>query len=797
MVASLKAGNSISPSGSARIKDQMPIVPVNSMVRAADELGNIPLRLGENVYLRDVARIVDGSDIPTGHALVDGRRAVFMLVTKRADASTLRVVNEVKAALPAMKAVLPKDINMRFEFDQSPYVTHSVEEVAREGFLGAVLTGLMVLLFLRDWRTVVVVVLNIPVALLAAILGLWICGQTINLMTLGGLALAVGILVDMSTVEVENIHTHLGTSPSVARAARRSNGETAIPRLLALLCVLAVFLPSYFMEGAAREMFVPLSLSVGFAMVAAYLLSSTFVPVLAVWLVRVNHEHAEAQASRRFSFDGFRDGYARVLTGLMRWRWLILTGYLALCGVVIVTFGRQLGMEIFPRVNSSEFQLRLRGPDGTRIEITAELANEAMRLIQDETRERTGADQVAISVAYCGLHPTSYTINNMYMWMRGPEEAVVRVRLKEGSGLKLAELQERLREKLPRRLGGWLGNRLRKEGLSDEEIARRFRGLRFSFEPADVVNAIMSFGSPTPIEVSVSGPDFAENQAHARKLYRELARIPTLRDVQYGQSLDYPAVAVKIDREMAGLSGMTAADVARSLVSATSSSRFVEPIFWADPSTGIGYFTQVEVPPFRMSSADEVGMVPLRSRSGGDLLVRDVAQVREGTMPGEYDRYNMRRLVTITANIEGEDLGSVIGRLKRAIKAAGDPPRGVQVDIRGQAVPMEQMLRGLAAGMGLAMVVIVLLLSAYYQSIRLAIISSAAIPAVLAGVVVALIATKTTINIQSFMGTIMAIGVATANAILLLTFAERRTSRGKHRARSGDRRGPRAGFARS
>ncbi len=289
VVAALKAGNSISPSGNARIKDQMPIVPVNSMVRAVQELGSIPLRLGENVYLRDVAKIEDGTDIPTGHTLVNGRPAIFMLVTKRADASTLSVVNEVKASLPRMKAVLPQDIDLRFEFDQSPYVTQSIEEVGREGLLGAVLTGLMVLLFLRDWRTVIVVVLNIPVALLAALFALWVTGQTINLMTLGGLALAVGILVDMSTVEVENIHTHLGDAPSVARAALRSNRETAVPRLLAMLCVLAVFLPSFFMEGAARELFVPLSLAVGFAMVAAYFLSSTFVPVMSAWMLRPHH----------------------------------------------------------------------------------------------------------------------------------------------------------------------------------------------------------------------------------------------------------------------------------------------------------------------------------------------------------------------------------------------------------------------------------------------------------------------------------------------------------------------------
>jgi multidrug efflux pump subunit AcrB len=786
VVAALKAGNSISPSGNARIKDQMPIVPVNSMVRALSDLGSIPLRLGENIYFRDIAVIEDSTDIPSGHTLVNGRPALFMLVTKRADASTLSVVNEVKANLPRMKAVLPEDIDLRFEFDQSPYVTQAIQGVVQEGLLGAVLTGLMVLLFLRDWRSVIVVVLNIPFALLAALLALWLTGQTINLMTLGGLALAVGILVDMSTVEVENIHVRMVHAPTVARAARQSNQETAVPRLLAVLCVLAVFLPSFFMEGAAREMFVPLSLAVGFAMIAAYFLSSTLVPVLAVWWFRPHHPTA-AHPPGRFSFDRFRALYAQLVHRLMPWRRSLIGAYLLVCGLVIVLLGSQLGMEIFPKVEAREFQLRLRAPDGTRIEITRELAAEVTQIIREETAEESGEEQVAISVAYCGLHPTSYTINNMYMWMRGPEEAVLRIALKNTSGLELEAFQERLRHTLPRRLGHWFGQRLHKEGLSAEQIAQRLRGLRFSFEPADVVNQIMSFGSPTPVEIVVSGPEFRDNRTYAAKVFAELENISSLRDLQYGQSLDYPAVAVQIDREKAGLSGATAADVARSLVAATSSSRFVEPLFWADPKTGIGYYTQVEIPPYRMNSSAEVGLVPLQVRSpasssphaeegkgGGEgLLVRDVARIREGTMPGEYDRYNMRRLVSITANIAGEDLGRVVRRVREALRKAGEPPRGVEVDIRGQVVPLEQMFRGLAFGLALAMAAILLLLTAYFQSVRLALIATAAIPAAITGVVVALFLTHTTLNLQSFMGAIMAIGVATANAILLLAFAER------------------------
>jgi multidrug efflux pump subunit AcrB len=788
VVTALSQGNTVSPSGNARIGDQMPIVPVNAMVKDPKELGSIPLRPGENVYLRDVAAIEDSTDIPTGYALVNGRRAVYILVTKRADASTLDVVREVKANLPKMKAVLPEDIDVKFEFDQSPYVTNSMKGVGLEGLLGAVLTGLMVLLFLQDWRSVLVVVLNIPFALLGAVVALALTGQTINLMTLGGLALAVGILVDESTVEVENIHTQMDRAQNIAQATRLGNAETAVPRLLAMLCVLAVFVPSFFMQGAAKALFVPLSLAVGFSMITSYFLSSTFVPVLSVWLLR--HYHPEAHgAPGRFSFARVRAGYAGALQAVLRFRWALVGVYVVATGFLIWLVGGRLGREIFPTVDSGQFQLRLRAPDGTRIERTEEIAKEALEIIKDEAgKDEEGKSNVALSLGYVGLVASSYPINNIYLWTRGPEEAVLRIALEEGSGLRVEELKRRLRDELPRRLGDWLGQKLRAEGLPEDKVAERIRGLRFSFEPADIVNEVMSFGSPTPVEVAIGGPEFSDTRAYADKVRSELAKIASLRDLQVVQPLDYPAVAVDVDRERAGLSGVTTSDVARSLVSATSSSRFVVPNFWAFPKTGIGYQVQVEVPPYQINSAEEIGMIPVKGKGGKQVLVRDVAQVRERKEIGEYDRYNMQRLVSLTANIEGEDLGRVAAHLAEALRAAGDAPRGVLVDVRGQVVPMQQMFGGLAGGkwyegltlgLGLAVVAIFLLLTAYFQSVRLALVSVSAVPAVIAGVAVMLWLTRTTLNILSFMGSIMAIGVAVANAILLVTFAERSRRRGE------------------
>src|SRR5262245_24372677 len=386
VVNALTAGNTISPSGVIRVADQMPIVPVNSMVIKPDELGKIALKPGESIYLRDIASIEDGTDIPTGYALVNGRRAVYILVTKRADASTISVVNQVRANLPKMKAALPdevrNEIDVSFEFDQSPYVTRAMWGVGVEALLGAGLTGLMVLIFLRDWRRVIVVVLNIPLALVASVLALWLCGQSLNLMTLGGLALAVGILVDEATVEVENIHTQMRKTSSVALAVRMGNAETAVPRLLAMLCILAVFLPALFMEGALRALFLPLALAVGFAMIASYLLSSSFVPVMSVWLLR-NLPHPRPPSPTRGEGEKEKDssapsplvgeggrrgeGFARVLRMIVSARWLVVPAYAVAAVALILFAGLPLGTEIFPQVDAGQFLMRLRAPTGTRL----------------------------------------------------------------------------------------------------------------------------------------------------------------------------------------------------------------------------------------------------------------------------------------------------------------------------------------------------------------------------------------------------------------------------------------------
>jgi multidrug efflux pump subunit AcrB len=754
VILALTKGNTLSPSGNIPIGDSYPIVPVNSVVKDPQQLSTIPIRTGSNpVYLRDVGIIQDAADAPAGYALVNGRRAVYILATKRAEASTLSVINHIKDALPKMKEALGADgegIDVRFEFDQSPYVTKAVEGVMMEGLLGAGLVGLMILLFLRDWRSSLIVVLNIPLALFGSILALWICGQTINLMTLGGLALAIGILVDEATVEIENIHANLQRGVPLARAVSDGSLATFIPRLLAMLCILAVFVSSFFMQGAARAMFVPLSLAVGFAMISSFLLSSTFVPIMSVWLLRDKKTSSHATHSSRL-----QKFYESVLKKFVQARWLLVPAYLVACLAVIALLTPRLGRSVFPVVDAGQFRLRMRAIDGTHIEKSEALAKKALAIIGDEL----GEDNIELTLGYVGMIHSNFPVNAVYQWSRGPEEAILYVDLNDSLHLSDEILKERVRARL----------------------TQEMPDVRFSFEPSDIVNEVMSFGSPTPIEVVVSGADFNKNREFAALIQKELAAIPLLRDIQLGQSMDYPTVQVNVDREKAGLAGVTPADVSRALVTATSSSRFVVPNYWADPKSGVAYQVQVEIPrpvvraPYDMEtvgSLEQLGRIPLRSTESGEVLVRDVASLERGTMPGQFDRYNMKRQVTITANMIGSDLGAVAGFVDQALKRAGQPPTGSTVEVRGQIPPMREMQSGLSIGLLLAIVAVFLLLTANYQSARLALATVSTIPAVIAGVVCMLFLTNTTLNIQSFIGSIMAVGVAMANAILLVTFTK-------------------------
>jgi multidrug efflux pump subunit AcrB len=755
VIRAVTTGNVITPSGSVNIGDETRISPINSVVGSINDLLDLPIRTGAGtpVSIRDVGSVSDSTDIPTAYALVNGRRAVYIPVTKRPDASTLSVVSEVRANLGRFQALVPDDIAVSYELDQSTHVSAALESVLSEAVLGALLTGLMVLVFLRDWRSSAIVVVTIPFALLTAVVALWGAGQTINIMTLGGLALAVGILVDEATVAIENIHTHLSRGAPVARAVLDASGEVVVPRLLAMLAVVAVFVPSFFMTGVSRSLFVPLSLAVGFAMIASFLLSSSLVPVLSVWwLGGQQHLHHDTAQPGRDWVERLRHRLDSLLRRLAPARGLVVGSYLVVAVGVMVAVGLSLGREIFPPSGVKAFQLRFRAPAGTKFESTEALGRDVLDVIRDTV----GPDGVEITLGYVGVQPSSYPINTIFLWTAGSHEGVLQVSLRPDVALGLEEVQEKLRD----------------------AFADKFPDAQFSFEPGDIVSRIMNFSAPTPVEVAVMGPDFAATREFAAKVRNELAQIRSVRDLQLGQALDYPAIEVNVNRQMAGQLGVTVDDVGRSFAAATSSSRFVAPNYWADPRTGIAFQVQVQVPQPQMTTLEDLRVVPVTSGGVARPLLGDVARIENATIVGEYDRINGQRMVTLTANVAGEDLGRAAADVNAALQRAGAPPRGTTVDVRGQVAALGETFADITAGLAVAIVVIFLLLAANFQSLRLALVVVSTVPAVLAGVVVILALTGTTLNVQSLMGAIMATGVAVANAILLVTFAEQARRQG-------------------
>ena len=745
IVQSLVKSNNISPSGNIRIGDETLITSQNTVVENVKELENVPLQTGSgsSVYIRDIGSVSIGSDVTTSYALVNGKRTVYIPVTKRADASTWDVVKRVKAALPDMQAAIPDDIKVTYEFDQSGYVINSLKSLMFEGVLGAILTGLMVLLFLRDRRSALIVVLSIPLSLLTGITILYLAKQTINIMTLGGLALSVGILVDMSTVIIENIHQHLERGKSKARAILDGCTEVAGPLLLILLSILAVFTPALFMSGVPKGMFMPLSLSVGFALIASFVLSLTFVPVAANWLLTNQFEGGKEKKENRF--DKFRHRYKESLEKRIKTpktiTWIFVLASLTL---VVILFSI-IGTEIFPKVDAGQAQVRLRMPVGTRIERTETATRKFLALA-----DSISGGKIEISSAFIGTQPSSFPINLVYLWTSGPQESVIKLNLKKNSGISIEKFKEELRNR----------------------VTKIIPGAVISFEPGDLVEQVLNLGSSNPIEIAITGREFTQTRVIAENLNRQLKKIDFLRDVQISSPFDYPSIKIDIDRVKAGKLGLTVDQISKSIVTATSSSRFTQPNYWLDKSSGTAYQIQVEYPQYKMNSLEELELVPVANNSGNPIYLRDVASFKRILVPGEYDRINMQRFITLTANIHNKDLGTAVKEVKRTISLLGTLPQGVKIIVRGQADLLAQTMNELQSGLIIAIVVIFLMLAVSFQSFKLSISVLSIIPAVISGSVLLLLLTGKTLNIQSYMGMIMAVGVAVANAILFITNAE-------------------------
>ncbi|AXY77867.1 efflux RND transporter permease subunit [Paraflavitalea soli] len=768
LVEALRLNNQVSPGGNVRIGDYNYITPSNTIIKTVKDFENMPLYKGgvQNLYLKDVATVEDGADITMGYALVNGKRSVYLSIAKSADASTWEVVQKLKAALPTFQAQLPEDVKLSYEFDQSVYVMNAVKSLLSEGAIGAILTGLMVLMFLGDARGALIVILTIPTSIIAGVLFLQLFGQTINIMTLSGLSLAIGILVDESTVTIENIHQHFDMGKPKAKAIWDACKEIAFPKLLILFCILAVFAPAFTMQGIPGSLFLPLSLAIGFSMIVSYFLSQTFVPVLANWIMKphkakhpVAAGHQEdwelkaAMAERTDTntdgkltrFEKFRARYMRFLDRLLRFRKPVAAGTLLVAIGAVVWLLSSIGRDVLPRVNGSQFQVRLRAPQGMRIERTEEKTIRLLNILE----HMVGKENIGISSAFIGQHPGQFSTSPIYLFSGGPHEAVLQVSLQEDYKVNMDQLKENIRA----------------------EVAKAMPDVKLSFEPIELTDKILSQGSPTPVEVRIAGRNKKLNEEYAHKVMDKLKQISYLRDIQIAQPIKYPALNINIDRIKAAQLGVDMSDISRSLIASTSSSRYTEKNVWLDEKAGLSYSVQVQVPEVKMASVNSIGEIPVL-RNAPRPVLSDVATIEADTTYGENDNLGAMPIISVTANLVNKDLGVATDDVKKAIASLGELPRGLSVEPIGLGQVLTETLDSLQSGLIVAIVVIFLMLAANFQSFKVSLVVLTTVPAVLLGALLMLLATGSTLNLQSYMGIIMSVGVSIANAVLLITNAE-------------------------
>ncbi len=742
IVESISRNNITSPSGNIYVNDINYLTPTNNTIKEVADFGNIPIFKGgvDNVYIRDVATVKDGADITTGYALINGTRSVYINIAKSGNASTWEVVKNLKKAIPAIQNNLPDDVTISYEFDQSVYVINAVKSLITEGVLGAVLTGLMVLLFLNDKRAALIVVLTIPISIISGVLFLKLFGQSINIMSLSGLALAIGILVDESTVTIENIHQHLAMGKTKSKAILDACKEIAFPKLLILLCILAVFAPAFMMTGIPGSLFMPLALAIGFSMIFSFILSQTFVPVLANWLMKNNENHTHKEDK----FDGFKNRFVQFLQSIMPKRKPILIASFIIAALSVFLMYNNTGKDVLPTVNSSQFQVRIKAPEGTRIEKTELKIKQVLK----ELETIIGKEHISISSVFIGQHPSSFAVSPIYLYNAGPHEALMQIALKDydGNTNALKEvIRKHMKEKMPE--------------------------LHFSFEPIELTEKILSQGTNTPIEVRFSGMMKKMNVMYANKLLVKLKEIDYLRDQQIPQSLNYPAFDINIDRVRAAQLGIDAQDIARSLVPITASSRYTSKNMWVGGMMGIAYDVQVQTPQNILNTKDELMNVPLGKNSDRPVL-GDVATITPTKVLGESYNLGTMAYTPVTANIHDADLGRAQKDVQAAIESLGELPKGVNIQVSGMVPVLDETMNSLATGLLIAVIVIFLMLTANFQSFKVSLVILTTVPFVILGSLLLMKLTGSTLNLQSYMGIIMSVGVSIANAVLLISNAE-------------------------
>jgi CzcA family heavy metal efflux pump len=763
----LAAQNILTPAGTQKIGNFEYAIQLNNAPSRLDALAGLPVKNvnGATVYVRDVAQVRDGNPPQINIVHVDGNRSVLLQVLKNGSVSTLAIIEGVKRKLEEIRPLLPENLKIALIGDQSLFVRAALEGVAKEGLIAALLTSLMILLFLGSWRSTVIIAVSIPLAVLGSIAALSAIGETLNIMTLGGLALAVGILVDDATVTIENINWHLEQGKDVESAIMDGARQIVTPAFVSLLCICIVFVPMFFLEGVARFLFVPMAEAVMFAMICSFILSRTLVPTMAMYLLRPHAPHTDMHGNdealppsrnplvrfqRAFErrFERVRLGYRELLAAALHRRPAFVTIFLAF---VVASFALTpfLGRNFFPNVDSGQILMHVRTQAGTRVEQSATLFAQ----IQKAIRQIIPQDELAAVVDNIGLPVSGINMAYNNTGTTGSHDGDIQIRLQEG---------HRPTEDHVRALR--------------EELPRRFPGTSFAFLPADIVSQILNFGAPAPIDLQIRGPNLAANFAYANKLLRDVRRVPGVADARIQQPRGSPGMNVDVDRTRAMNVGLTERDVTNSLVVNLAGSSQVAPTYWLNPDNGVSYPIVMQTPQYQIDSLNALQNLPITPTGpGASQILGGIADITRTTLNSVVSHYSIQSLVQIYATTQGRDLGAVAEDIQKVIDdAAKDVPRGSTVVMLGQVRTMNSAFSGLLFGLVGAIVLIYLLIVVNFQSWRDPFVIITALPAALAGIVWMLFATRTTLSVPALTGAIMCMGVATANSVLVISFARER-----------------------
>jgi len=773
VVSALQASNVILPAGDARIGSTDYIVQLNSSPDTVAQFRQIPIKVvgSAPVLLGDVAKVSDSFAEQRAIVHVNGKRATYLAILKHSDASTLAVVEATREALPLIKASAPQGMELKIDFDQSVFVRGPIMGVVREAILSSILVSLMILVFLGSWRSVIVVCTSIPLAIFTAIIGLNLSGDTINIMTLGGLALAIGMLVDDATVEIENINRNFDMDKPITVAILDGASQIAVPAIVATLAICIVFFPVVLLSGAARYLFTPMALAVVLAMLASYLLSRTLVPTLSRILFEGHREsdHAKEEPKgiggrlnrrRERAFERLQSAYGSVLELVLHHRVFAMCVFVLLFGVTAV-LPFLVGSDFFPSVDVGLMQLHFRAPIGTRLENTEKL----LAQVEGRIRQIIPADEVDTINDMQGI-PTSYNLAFVPTDNVGDMDAEILIALKPKHHPTDGYMQQ-IREQLP----------------------REFPGSSFYFQSADIVSQVLNFGVPSPVDIQVEGPNLDQSYQIAQQLQEEIRKVPGAVDVHIKQAIRYPALRINVDRERAAQLGLTEQSVANSMLISLSSSSLIAPSYFLNPANNVNYVVAVRIPPERFDSVDTLMSTPLSLPGSAAPLqlagtpqtqpipqpqyetLSNVSRVVPDSVPAEVNHYTVQRVIDINTNIQGRDLGSVVSGIQKKIDALGKLPQGTRVTVHGQYEVMNQSFRSLLLGLILAIVLVYLLIVVLFQSWKDPFIIMIAVPGALVGILWMLALTGTTINVESLMGSIMAVGIATSNSILLVSYA--------------------------